>query len=526
MPTLRIDGKEVTVENGTTILKAAESIGIIIPHFCYHPELSIAGNCRMCVVEVERMPKLQTACSTEVSDGMVVHTTTDRVVNARRAIMEFLLINHPLDCPICDQAGECRLQDYSVRYGMASSRFAEEKVKSVKREIFGPHVIYDGERCIKCTRCIRFCYEITKTGELDMFFRGDHSTVGIFPERDLKNDYSGNVVDLCPVGALTLREFRFKSRVWDLKKVNTICPACGRGCNIIAWVKDNRIFRLTPRFNPHVNRSWMCDHGRLSHEFLYRSERLVSPEIMNAERRRLNWKEAFDCVTDALKSILQNHGSGSIHLVVFPFITNEDAFLILKVLKDVFPKSTVSIPIIEIGEDDSLLIRKDRTPNRRGVEEIFREVSSRIISVDDAAKRVKEGMIKSLVVLGEGLTGANDCNILADTPISPLEFSLFIGSFKPWNANDFSAMLPASTWAELDGTFTNFEGFVQRIFPSVLSSCESRPLWKIVQELGSRIGTRCAFRSASSVFEKLAEEHQSYRELRYFSLTDESRIKK
>ena len=232
MPTLTIDGKPITVEAGTRVIEAARRLGIEVPFYCYHPGLTIPANCRICMVEIEKFPKPQVACYTECQDGMVVRTDTDKIKETRRHILEFLLINHPLDCPVCDQAGECWLQDYYLRYGLYDARFYEEKVKKPKAVPIGPNVMLDAERCILCSRCVRFTDEISKTSELGIVNRGDHSEIAVSPEKELDNPYSGNVVDICPVGALTDRDFRFKCRVWYLQKADSICPGCARGCNI------------------------------------------------------------------------------------------------------------------------------------------------------------------------------------------------------------------------------------------------------------------------------------------------------
>ena len=278
MPKLTVDGREIEVAPGTTVLQAALSVGIEIPHYCWHPGLSVSGNCRMCLVEVEKAPKLQIACATEASDGMVVRTGTERVLGARAAMMEFFLIHHPLDCPICDQAGECRLQEYAVEHGAGRSRYVEAKLRSNKAVDIGPHVLLDQERCIRCSRCVRFCDEVTKTSELAFFRRGESTRIGIHPGRPLANPYSGNVVDLCPVGALTLKEFRFQTRVWFLKNTPTVCAACARGCNVLVAVGqqqammttsgqlDDRIKRIVPRPNEEVHGHWICDEGRLSYK--------------------------------------------------------------------------------------------------------------------------------------------------------------------------------------------------------------------------------------------------------------------
>ena len=265
MPNINIDGRAVDFKQGQTIIEAARDNGIEIPHFCWHPKLSVSGNCRICLVEVEKMPKLVIACSTLASEGMTVHTKSEKVIAAQNAVMEFLLINHPLDCPICDEAGECKLQDYAYKYSVGESRFVEEKVHKDKRVALGPRVMFDGERCISCSRCIRFCDEIAKDPELTFVQRGDRVTIVTYPGEEMDNPYSMNTIDICPVGALTSRDFRFKARVWDMSSTNSICNGCSRGCNTEIWVRNNEILRLTPRHNEEVNSYWMCDHGRLKY---------------------------------------------------------------------------------------------------------------------------------------------------------------------------------------------------------------------------------------------------------------------
>ena len=270
MPKLIIDGQEIEVPKGTRIIEAAKKLDITIPYYCYHPGLSVAGNCRMCLVEIEKMPKLQISCHMECQDGMVVRTNTEKIIKTRQHVLEFLLVNHPLDCPVCDQAGECWLQDYYMKHGLHESRVAENKIKKKKAVSVGPTVMLDSERCILCSRCVRFTDEVSKTGEFGIINRGDHSEISIFPGKELNNPYSGNVVDICPVGALTDKDFRFKVRVWYLKSKESICNGCSRGCNIevqyrtdrLHHAQGERVMRLKPRFNETVNKWWICDEGR------------------------------------------------------------------------------------------------------------------------------------------------------------------------------------------------------------------------------------------------------------------------
>ena len=302
MPKLTIDGREVSVRDGATVIQAAEKLGIFVPRYCYHPGLSVAGNCRICLVDVEKLPKLQIACNTPVSEGMIVHTTNGKAESGRRAVLEFLLANHPLDCPVCDQSGECDLQNFYLNFGLYDPRFRETKVKKHKAVALGPHVMLDQERCILCSRCVRFTDEITKTGEFGIFQRGDHAELGIYPGTELNNRYSANVVDICPVGALTERDFRFKARVWYLSSAPTLCNGCSQGCNIdLHYVLDRphlndgaRVVRVKPRYNPDVNQWWLCDEGRYGLGWIDRArlEKVRGPSA--------DWDAAYRAICEAL----------------------------------------------------------------------------------------------------------------------------------------------------------------------------------------------------------------------------------
>jgi NADH-quinone oxidoreductase subunit G len=253
MPKLEIDGQEITVEDGLNLIQAAERLGIEIPHYCYNPGLSISGNCRMCLVEIDKMPKLQIACNTKATEGMVVKTTSPKTKVAQAAVLEFILVNHPIDCPICDQAGECRLQEFSVEFGTGESRFVEEKVKKPKRVDIGPRIVLDDERCIMCSRCVRFMQEIAHDDVLGFVNRGSHTTLTVYPGKKLDSNYSLNTVDICPVGALTSKDFRFSMRVWFLRETKSIDVNCGQGTNILIGSRENVIYRITPRDNDFVN---------------------------------------------------------------------------------------------------------------------------------------------------------------------------------------------------------------------------------------------------------------------------------
>ncbi len=363
MPKIVMDGQEIEVAPGTTILQAALSIGREIPHYCYHPGLPVAGNCRMCLVEVEKAPKLVIACYQPVSDGMVVRTQSDKVRKARAAMMEFFLIHHPLDCPICDQAGECRLQEYAVEHGTGRSRYTEPKRALAKAVDVGAHVMLDQERCIQCSRCIRFCDEVTRTGELGFFQRGDRTVIGIYPGKRLDNPYSGNVVDLCPVGALTLKEFRFETRVWYLRNTPSVCAACARGCNVMVATgtqnllmttrgqQDDRIRRVVPRVNEEVNGWWICDEGRLAFLEMQKGERLETAEMPRGTPA--DWDAAIAAAAAALREAAAAGRAGAI---LSPRLVTEDLYA----WRELFARLgsvRAGVRRIARGRDDDLLIR-------------------------------------------------------------------------------------------------------------------------------------------------------------------------
>ncbi len=346
MVSLTIDDKKITVEEGTTILKAAEKLGIEIPSFCFHDKLEPVGACRMCMVEVEKMPKLQVACATTVSEGMVVKTNTPEVNRARKGVLEFLLINHPLDCPTCDKGGECDLQNFVFKYGSDMSRFVEEKRRFIvdpKSKFddlsIGPQIIRNMNRCILCRKCVRFIKEIAGENDLGTFRRGAKSEICVLPDIPVDNPYSGNVVEICPVGALTSKSFRYKIRVWQTKQTPSICPHCGDGCNITLWTKDDRIYRITSRRNDQIDEGFLCDKGRFGpvvseanlFEFVKCPERLMTPLIKkNGEFMPCDWDEALGLVSDKFKTIVEKFGNDSLAGIGSSKLTNEDNYIFQK----------------------------------------------------------------------------------------------------------------------------------------------------------------------------------------------------
>ena len=522
MPKLTIDGKEVEVPKGTKVIEAAKQLNIDVPYYCYHPGLSIAGNCRMCLVDIEKTPKLQIACHTECADGMVVKTNTQKVLDTRKHVLEFLLVNHPLDCPVCDQAGECWLQDYYLNYGAYDSRVNENKVKKPKAQKIGPNVMLDAERCILCSRCVRFTDEISKTSELGIVNRGDHSEIQVFPGKELDNPYSGNVVDICPVGALTDRDFRFKVRVWYLEEKDSVCNGCSRGCNIqvhsrrgrLHHAKGERVMRLKPRFNENVNKWWMCDEGRYGYKFVDQN-RITVPTKRGAHSLE---EVAWESVIPEVASHLQL-AKGKIGVFLSPQLSNEDLFLARKLFSEHLKiENLFLVKPNQDGFQDDFLIRADKNPNSKGAEQIGFKYDNKAVS--DFFARCEKGEVEGIVVFGQDL-------ISLGLPLPFLKWSIFIGSNHNLMSEYASYVLPSAVYMEKDGTFTNFEGRVQRFDRALDPLGESRSEWRILVNLARQLGQHLHFDRAQEIFHELALSVEAFRGLEYEKLnagTDEIRV--
>ncbi|MCX6135757.1 MAG: 2Fe-2S iron-sulfur cluster-binding protein [Ignavibacteriales bacterium] len=542
MAKITLDGKEFEVDPKLTVIEAAAANGIEIPHFCWHSKLSVSGNCRMCLVEIERMPKLAIACSTPVSEGMVVRTKSEKVVKARQAVMEFLLINHPLDCPICDEAGECKLQDYSYKYSSGYSRFDEDKVHKPKRVELGPNVMLDVERCIMCSRCIRFSDEIAKQPVLTFTERGTHVVLTTFPGTQLDNPYAMNVIELCPVGALTSTDFRFKSRVWEMSSTDTVCVGCSRGCNTHMWVRNNEILRLTPRHNEQVNSYWMCDAGRLNtFKSVSSQERLNGPLIRKEDTLvEVGWDEAIAMAVSGLKGYKKSEIAG----VGSAFATNEDNFVFQKFIREIV--GTKHIDLVQHskeGDDDNLLIRADKTPNSLGARLVGVKPSEGGLDLAGILKGIKDGSIKSLYVLEDDI--AEDPRVAA--VLSSLDLLIVHSSVRNKTTDLADIVLSCSTYAEKHGTFTNFRGIVQRSRPAVATleldrardgfamsrwdkfasqndrwgrplKKDSRPSWRILTAIGNAMGARLKYVTAEDVFKEVSEKVPSFKGFNYTSI--------
>ena len=519
MPKLTIDGKEVEVAKGTRVIEAAKLAGADIPFYCYHPGLSIAGNCRMCLVEIEKTPKLQIACHTECADGMIVKTETDKVKQTRKHVLEFLLVNHPLDCPICDQAGECWLQDYYLNYGAYDSRVNEDKVKKHKAQPIGPHVMLDAERCILCSRCVRFTDEISKTHELGIINRGDHAEITVFPGREVDNDYSGNVVDICPVGALTDRDFRFKMRVWYLESKNSICNGCSRGCNIQIQVKkdrmhhakDERVMRLKPRFNEEVNHWWMCDEGRYGYKF-HDANRILEPvkRFENAARET-HWEAVFPDVVQKI-----NLAEGKVGVLLSPQMSNEELFLARRFFNEELGlNSVLLVKPHQDGKKDDFLIQADKNPNSKGAALLGFSYNDK--AVENLFNQCSNGELEGLIIFGQDLAALYGTTV-QEKIMKGLKWTLFIGSNHNATSAAATFVLPSATYAEKEGTFTNFEGRVQRFERALEPLGEAKPEWKILVFLARQMDIHIHYDRTEEIFRDLAASVEIFKDLSYEKL--------
>jgi NADH-quinone oxidoreductase subunit G len=511
MAKLTIDGREVTARDGVTIIEAAHEAGITIPHYCYHPQLSIAGNCRMCMVELEGRPKLEISCNTPVADGLVVHTNSPRVVEGRRGVLEFLLINHPLDCPICDQAGECGLQDYYMQYGLYRSRFQEEKVHKRKVVDFGPDIVYDAERCILCTRCVRFCDEITRTSELGVFYRGDTAEIATFPDKRLDNKYAGNTVDICPVGALTSKDFRFKIRVWFLQETRSICPGCARGCNINVHHHDGRVYRLKPRHNEAVNATWMCDDGRYGYTAINADTRLLHPQVRQEDTlEQASWQEALQRTISAL----QQHGGAGVGVLVAPQGSNEDFYLLARLTSEVLATPQVVLYPGVPGYEDELLLRADKNPNTRGAQDMGLPAPATAERLAALAQAIDQGAIRVLYAIDTDLQAAFGADTAARLAAQLDCLILQTSHLRP-GCELAHVLLPSTTYAERDGTLTNFQGRVQRINAAIRPLGEALPAWQIYTRLAQGLGQTWTYTAAEAVLADIAGAISGYYGLSY-----------
>jgi NADH-quinone oxidoreductase subunit G len=489
--TVVIDGKEHKFPKGMNLLEACQSVGAKVPFFCYHPGLSSPAVCRQCLVEIKGAPKPVPSCYTNVADKMEVTTNSPKVLDVRRQMLEFTLLNHPIDCPICDKAGECSLQRHYFDWDGKLARNEGDKVRKAKVVDVGKHIMLDQERCILCTRCIRVCNEVAKSPELTMANRGSHSILTTAPGHRLDNPYSLNTVDVCPVGALTAKDFRFSRRAWELYSSPSVCPGCATGCNIEVHASRGKIRRLVPRENPAVNKFWMCDEGRFEYKAVHEN-RLLLP-MVNGKRSKLD-----TAVAEAARLL---RAARSLAVVFSAQGTNEDAHALLRLAVDGLKVERLYVGGKPAGASDAILISADKNPNRIGVQKIAPAARG----LDDLARDVASGAVDALLVVGSetlSLPGADKLSAL-----------VVLASHKGALVERANVALPVATWAEIDGTFTNKDGVVQRIHPAIAVTGEAAPAWRVLAVLASKLGVDLAYASAGEVFAEASTRHPFMKDL-------------
>ena len=519
MLNVQIDGVWMQFPKGTRVIEACKQAVKFIPHYCYHEKLTSPGNCRMCLVElgspkmtpdrqpvigadgkpeIAWIPRPQISCAQDVSEGMGIRTDSPMVQECRKGVMEFLLINHPLDCPICDQAGECKLQEFSVEVGQGESRFLDHKVKKPKNVELGPRVTLDAERCILCTRCIRFMKEVADDDVLGIVDRGSFSSIACHSERALESNYSLNTVDLCPVGALTSTDFRFKMRVWFLKETSTIDVNCGTGSNITIGSRENVIYRITPRENDAVNSCWMPDSHRLNFKYVADERRLRMPMVKG---QAVDWRTATAIAAEILKA----QASEKVWLVASARATNEELFLASRLIDaleiqkqhDILPRT---------GEADGLLVAADRNPNTTGAKLLGLCGSKPGSRLKKLVEGVRAGTIKCVITLGEDLT---ECGFTADD-LRKLDAVIALGILPNLTTPFATVLLPSSAWAEKRGSMLNLKGRIQRLNRAVNAPGEAHDDWEILRDLIHAVSGSNGIAMIEDVFKAMAAEVKEF----------------
>jgi NADH-quinone oxidoreductase subunit G len=534
---VKVDGREIEVPKlmpdwtgkltPTTMIQACELAKTDVPHYCYHPKLPIAGNCRMCLVEfgtpalgpdrkpvlnpdgtakIAKSPRPAIACATPISPGMEIYNNTPAVKQMREGVLEFLLINHPLDCPICDQAGECKLQEYSVDYGQSASRFVEAKVHKPKAVDLGPRIMLDDERCILCTRCIRFTRDIAHDDKIGIVNRGSYNTIAAYPGTTFDNNYTLNTVDICPVGALTSKDFRFQMRVWFLKETKSLCNSCGTGCNVIVGSREGKVYRYTPRDNDAVNGSWMCDAGRLNYKWIGREDRLKDVLIGGVKS---TWTAAISEISDKLRRSAPN----SVAIIASAKQTNEELYLLAKLKTKL---GALSDSVENTGEGDKLLVSADKNPNTNGARLTgicFTEIGSTLPQI---AQGIASGKIKTLVVFGEDVTQHG----LGAELLAKLD-TLIVSDILPTATTKLAHyLLPGAAHVEKRGSFTNTKGRVQKFTKAVEAPGEARAEWEFLHDLVHNVTGQNGFVTIEGLFNQMAKEVPGFAGLTWAGLGD------
>ena len=536
MVNVQIDGVWHQFPRGTRMIEACRSVQVEVPHYCYHPKLSAPGNCRMCLVQMGMpprpapgqeptrdehgyepigwMPRPVIACANTVSENMGIRTKGELVEKCREGVMEFLLINHPLDCPICDQAGECRLQEFSVGFGRGSSRFVDLKVKKPKNVDIGPRIRLDDERCIMCSRCIRFMDEVAGDPVLGFTQRGTHTTLTVHPGRLLDSNYSLNTADICPVGALTSNDFRFQMRVWFLKETKSIDVNCGTGTNITIWTRSNKIHRITPRQNDEVNSCWMPDSHRLNFHYIDSDARLTEPLARgeNGTHEATTWSKAMAQVAEKCSG----YQASQIAIIGSGRMTNEELFLTQSFSQKLGNTALSLVP--RSGEADHLLIAADRNPNTTGAQLVWKNATP-AASLDTIRDGVRSGQIKVLFSFGEDLI--TDAGFTA-ADLAKLDFHVHSHILANPTAQVANLVLPASAFAEKRGSMVNLSGRLQRLNAACTAPGQAHDDWEILRDLIQAVsGEKQDLAMIEQVFKQLSHEVSEFANLTLSKIGDQ-----
>jgi len=485
MATVYVNDKAVDIgDKKLNLVQAAELAGVTIPHYCYHPALSVVASCRMCLVEVGEkkpdgtvvmQPRVIPACQTPAKDNTVIQTATAKSKSAQAQTLESILLNHPLDCPVCDKAGECKLQDYSYNYGNSESRMVDEKNTPPNKPDLGNNISLFTDRCIMCSRCVRFTREISGTAELHVVNRGSHAEIDVFPTEPLNNKLASNVVDLCPVGALASKDFLYTHRVWNLKTQDSVCAGCSTGCSIHLDTNKNVVYRLRPRENPNAQGYFMCDDGRLGYHYVNSSNRISKPYMKSESGADISsWKDILPALRAELNAVASKNPSG-IAVMLSPFLTVEEGFLLATFIKSISPKSKLVLgPVPVIGEDDhypktrgsvapqvKFTIRNEKCPNKKGIEQIIKHFEGDVILVSDyLSENTPEALFIAAGYQGEEVSWF-DNNLLGLFKKVKL---LITQDLFPSALTDVSKyIIPSAAFSEKEGTFVNFAGLAQEL---------------------------------------------------------------
>jgi NADH-quinone oxidoreductase subunit G len=512
MPTVYVNNEpiEFGADEKINCIQAAQRVGAEIPHYCWHPSLSVVASCRMCLVEIGQkkpdgtiamQPKLIPGCQTPVTDGMVIVSDSEKVKAAQKATLEYLLLDHPLDCPTCDQAGECFLQDYSFKYGRGYSRLQEPKEQPPDKDYVGDQITLFTDRCIMCTRCVRFTREISGTAELQVTARGNHSEIDIFPGEPCNNKLAGNVVDLCPVGALCSKDFLYKQRVWWLKTANSVCPNCSTGCSVYVDESEDHVYRLRPRGNPLSQGDFMCDEGRFGWKYIHSDQRILLPEHRSGGKvMSRDWDVVLPAARAALVEAAKR-GEGAIGAVLSPWMTLEEAYLLASYLKSLAPKAALAMgPVHTVGEDDKypkdvhgkpmeptkFTIRAEKCPNRRGIEMILQHFGGSVMPMGDLLGRASAGDFSALYLVGGDPSGwITDAQAASLEKVGTVIVQDILESAASKRA---TFVLAGGSFTERDGTFVNHAGLAQEIHKAIRSPGEAKPDGRILWDLAGRRG--------------------------------------